>query len=137
MRITRRTAVILAIACAAGAMVLTVVFLRSLKPTGVAPVQPTQAAVAVPLKDLPAGTKISADMLVNKTMSVDAVPPGSVTQKELLIGQILSDAAPAGQPIAKGLLATSNSGLSLAVPPGLRAVTVAVARITGGGGPLS
>jgi pilus assembly protein CpaB len=117
-------------------MVLTVVYLRSLKPAGTPPVQPTQVAVAVPVKDLPAGTKITGDMLTTKQMQVDAVPTGAVTAKELLIGQTLADAAPAGAPIARGVLAeyAPGAGLSLSVPSGLRAVTVAVDSITGVGG---
>jgi pilus assembly protein CpaB len=59
-----------------------------------------------------------------------------VTAKELLIGQTLADIAPAGAPIARELLAeyAPGAGLSLSVPAGMRAVTVAVDSITGVGG---
>ncbi|NLO74591.1 MAG: Flp pilus assembly protein CpaB [candidate division WS1 bacterium] len=136
MRMTRRVAIIVAVICAIAAIALTAVYLRSLEPPAAQPTQPATVAVAVPAHTLPAGTKITPEMLTTKELTPEAIPAGVVKEPETLLNKTLAQEAPAGEPIPRGYLAeyTTGAGLSFAVPPGLRAVTVAVDNITGVGG---
>ena len=136
MRMTRRVAVMVAVICALGAIVLTAVYLRSLKPAPAQQEKPTLTPVAVPTHALTAGTKITAEMLTTKQVPPGSIPAGVVSTTETLVGQTLAEDTPAGELIPRGRLAAyaTGAGLSLAVPPGLRAVTVAVDNITGVGG---
>ena len=133
MRITRRTAVMIAVVCAAGAALLSVIYLKSLNPKAPATPQVTTVAVPVPTVALTAGTRITPDKLIPKDLPHEQVGPDVITKQEDLVGQALAVDVPAGQPITRAKLAeySSQAGLAFVVPPGLRAVTVAVDNITG------
>jgi pilus assembly protein CpaB len=132
MRITRRTAVMIAVICAAGAALLSVIYLKSLSPKAATPAV-TTVAVPVPTVALTAGTRITADKLVPKDIPHEQVGPDVITKQEDLVGQELAMDVPAGEPITKAKLAefSSTAGLAFVVTPGMRAVTVAVDNITG------
>lgn len=134
MRITRRTAVIIAVVCAAGAALLTVVYLKGAQPK--APAAPQEVAtvpIPVPVAPLAAGTRITTDQLTTKQIPREAVPADAVTKPDELYGQVLALDTPAGEPIARSKLAafSPQAGLAFEVPAGLRAVTVAVDNISG------
>lgn len=133
MRITRRTAVIIAVVCAAGAALLSIIYLQSLAPKPAAQVQVVTTRVPVPAVALPAGSRITPDLLTSKEISRDALTSDIVTNPEELYNQKLSQDAPAGEPIPRSKLAaySPQAGLSYVVPEGMRAVTVAVDNISG------
>lgn len=136
MRITRRTAVIVAIVCALGAALLSVVYLRSLAPEP--PVEPpvVNVMVVVPVADLVPGERITSLKLTTKEVPRDTLDPKALTKYDQLLGQTLSAPAPAGELIVRSQLAaySLDAGLSYVLPEGMRAVTVAVDNISGVGG---
>ncbi|HEY3396532.1 MAG TPA: Flp pilus assembly protein CpaB [Armatimonadota bacterium] len=136
MRITRRTSVIIAIVCATGAALLSIVYLRS-QAAKVAPPAPTATiSVPVPLLTLGAGSRITADKLTLKEFPRESVGQDIVAKSEELEGQRLTAEAAAGMPIPRSKLVafSPEAGLSYVVPDGLRAVTVGVDNIAGVGG---
>ncbi len=133
MRITRRTAVIIAIVCAASAALLMVVYLQSLAPKPA--LQPQVETVMVPvfLTPLAAGTRITAAKLTSKNVPRDSLAADAITDPQDLYGQVLVAEAPAGEPLRRSMLAafSPQAGLAFVVPDGMRAVTVAVDNISG------
>lgn len=79
MRITRRTAVIIAVVCAAGAALLSVVYLRSLTPKAPSQPQVVTVPVPVPVATLPAGTRITAEKLTSASLPREALPADVIT----------------------------------------------------------
>lgn len=133
MRITRRTAVIIAVVCAAGAALLSVVYLRSLTPKAPSEPQVVTVPVPVPVATLPAGTRITAEKLTSANLPRETLPADVITDPKQLEGQVLVAEARAGEPIPRTRLAafSPQAGLAFVVPPGMRAVTVAVDNISG------
>lgn len=137
MRITRRVAVIVAIVCALGAALLSVVYLKSLapKPPVVEP-EVARVVVAVPVADLVPGERLTSLKLTTKEVDRDTLDPSVLIKHGQLLGQTLVTPAPAGEPISRSQLAaySMEAGLSYMVPKGMRAVTVSADNISGVGG---
>ena len=139
MRLTRRTAIVVAVVCAFGAAVLTFIYLRSLRTQAVPPPRVEKITIPVLLQTAPAGTTLTESMLTVKEVALESLPADVIRDSTQLLGQRLFTQVTAGTPLLRSQLAaySSGAGLSFAVPPGLRAVTIAVDNISGVGGFLS
>lgn len=139
MRLTRRTALGIAIACGGLAALLSVVYLQSLQRQRAAPpVEKQQVDVVVPRVNIPSRTVITPDMLTMAAVDEDRVPRGALTDPTLAVGQVATQRLVAGQPVLRTQITDRATAFGLAgiVPPGLRAVTVPVDPVTGVAGLL-
>ncbi len=128
MRMTRRSAVLIAVVCAALAALLTLVFLsrlqQKMKPTDTV-VRKVQ--VITPIQDIEPDTPIQANMLVSKEMPEEEAPAGAAKSIVQLSGQLSLVALSQGEPIRLDQVQSLvGAGLSYVVPDGMRAVTVAL-----------
>lgn len=132
MRMTRRLAVTIAVACGLLAAVLTWAYLRGLQKSQAPPVT-LQVQVVTPLATIQAGTVIKAEMLRVQEIPEDQKPPGAVQQVQRIVGDVAAEDLPAAEPIKLTQMASQRGGveLSFVVPPRMRAVTVALDPIIG------
>jgi pilus assembly protein CpaB len=98
----------------------------------------TYQAIVVAAMEIPIGSKISDTMLKTAQWPKESVPPGSATDPKALTaaGRISIRNIPAGEPITEDKLApvggAAGAGfMTYVVPPGHRAVTVAVNEVAG------
>lgn len=139
MRLTRRTALGIAIACGGLAALLSVVYLQSLQRQRAAPPpEKLQVDVVVPRVNVPSRTVITPDMLTMTSLDEDKVPRGALTDPTVAAGQVATQRLSAGQPIVRMQLTDRATAFGLAgiVPAGMRAVTVPVDPVTGVAGLL-
>ena len=127
MRMTRRSAVIIAVVCAALAALLTLVFLSSLQKQ----IKPTEAIekvrVITPIRDLEPDIPIQANMLVPREVPAEEVPEGAARSIAQLSGKLSLVALPKGEPIRLDQVQSLvGAGLAYVVPDGMRAVTIAL-----------
>lgn len=95
--------------------------------------------VVVALTRIPPRTAITASMVGAKEVPVEYIHPGAVTDKKEIIGKITSAEIVSGEPILRERLLLEDQrpeGLAAAVPPGKRAVAVAVDDVSGVAGAL-
>jgi pilus assembly protein CpaB len=92
--------------------------------------------IVVASRTIPAKTVLTQDMLRIQSVPRPYAPVGSLHKTEEAIGRVSTISLIDGEPIAASRVALSEKVLGLAhfVPPGLRAVTVAVNEITGNAG---
>ena len=129
MRMSRRLALTIAVACGLLAALLTYVYLRSLKaPAGPEPSAPLEVAVVTPVELIPAGTMIKAEMVEQQKVPADQRPQGAVEYVSQIVGDRAAEDLAPGEPIRMTQMASDRGGLALAiqVPLGMRAVTVAL-----------
>jgi pilus assembly protein CpaB len=83
--------------------------------------------------DLPAGSKLEANLLEIKEFPADLAPSGSFTRISDLIDRVTRYDLFAGEAVLESRLATpgSGGGVSAVIPPGMRAMTVAVNVVSG------
>lgn len=139
MRLTPRLAIGIALVCATLAAVLSYIYLSSAaKPKVPAKTAPVEAEVVVPVREIPVNTPITEDMLTRRKMNVEEIPRGAVKNPHELVGMVAVRRLPAGQPVEREAVLPRGEALGLAglVPPGMRAVTVALDPITGVAGLL-
>ena len=139
MRLTRRTALGIAIACGSLAALLSVVYLHSLQRQRAAPSpEKQQVDVVVPRVNIPSRTVITPDMLTMASLDEDKVPRGALTDATVAAGQVATQRLVAQQPILRTHITDRATAFGLAgiVPAGMRAVTVPVDPVTGVAGLL-
>lgn len=135
-RLTRQTAIGIALACGGLAAILVVVYLRGAKPEQ-PKAPPPDVELVVPAADIPAKTVVSSQMLTTRKVKPTDVPKGAVRDPNDIVGLVAVAVLPANSPIKRSqLMSKGAAGLSGIVPAGMRAVTVAVDPIAGVGGLL-
>ncbi|MEM5769334.1 MAG: Flp pilus assembly protein CpaB [Bacillota bacterium] len=89
--------------------------------------------VVVAKVDIPAKTKITAEMVQEIRMPAEYIQPGTVTDLKSLLGIATREKIAAGEPITERRLFIEGKtvGFTGAIPPDKRAVTVAVTEVTG------
>lgn len=94
--------------------------------------------IVVAAMEIPIGSKITEPMLKTAPWPKESVPPGSTTDPKALsaAGRINIKGIPAGEPITEDKLAPTGGAagagfMTYVVPPGHRAVTVAVNEVAG------
>ncbi len=135
MRLTRRQALIVAVACGLLAALLSYLYLKRPASYQQQVQAPKTVEVIVATQQIETGTRISTEMVQVKSIPEDQVPKGAITQ----IGEATGRVAIA--PIKPGDILTDKNvrkptsalGLSFLVPEGMRAVTVAVDEVSGVG----
>jgi len=92
-----------------------------------------QQSVVAAREDIPARTIIKQGMVEIKSFPRSALPPASSENVESVVGSVALTPIEAGKPISLRQVAPKGAalGLSYAVPPFMRAVTVAVDPIIG------
>jgi len=83
--------------------------------------------------DLPAGSKLEESLLEARLFPAALAPEGSFKQISELVGRIVKSDIYAGEALLASRLAAegSGSGVSAVIPPGMRAMTVAVNVVSG------
>jgi pilus assembly protein CpaB len=94
--------------------------------------------IVVAAMEIPIGSKITDTMVKTAPWPKESVPPGSATDTKTLAaaGRITIRPIPAGEPITEDKLAPTSGAagagfMTYVVPPGHRAVTVAVNEVAG------
>ncbi len=89
--------------------------------------------VVVAKIDLPAGSKLEESLLEARLFPAALAPEGSFTQPSELAGRIVKSEIFAGEALLASRLAPpgSSGGVSAVIPPGMRAMTVAVNIVSG------
>ena len=98
--------------------------------------------VVVASQDIPAGTRVTVEMLTLKPIASDAVLPGAFLKTEEVVGQVTRVPLVAGEQViptkvvATGIAITDveNPPLALVIPAGMRAVSVEVSSVIGASG---
>ena len=98
--------------------------------------------VVVARQDIPAGTRVTAEMLTLKPIASDAVLPGAFLKTEEVVGQVTRVPLVSGEQViptkvvATGIAITDveNPPLALVIPAGMRAVSVEVSSVIGASG---
>ncbi len=101
-------------------------------------------AVLVAKSDIPAATRITADMVEMRQISADAVHPDSFSSTEGVVGNMARYPIAAGEQVLSDRVATGSTGLlegeelslPYIVPEGKRAVSVRISDLIGAGGLL-
>lgn len=114
---------VLALACGLAAAGIVRAYgdrLAATRPDAGAPLPVLMAA-----RDLPAGTALSAELLVTDDVPSAFLPPGALSPQDPVDGRILTGDVAAGEIITSARLAGSSAGpVAALVPPGLRASIV-------------
>lgn len=113
-----------------------VYYLLSRSATPQRPTQPETSPVVVATTNIPAYTKITPGMVEVKQVPTATVPSNAFGQAEQVVGRLSQYAIAAGQVIVRGDVVEVGAaqGLTFVIPPGKRAVTVALDEISGVGG---
>jgi pilus assembly protein CpaB len=131
MRLTRKTAVTIAIVCGLCAAILAYVSYRTVqsKPA-------TKPKVTVPVvvstTDIPRRKLITSDMVKLVRVDQEQRPPGSLSSLDEVVNHVSAAPIAAQQPIAASQVERQRgAGLAYAVPTGMRAVAVAIDAVAG------
>jgi pilus assembly protein CpaB len=91
-----------------------------------------RVAVVTPVGEMPPRTIIDACMVTTENLPASEVPAGSYRNLGDVVGKVAMVALPHGAPIRPGDIDTKgvSLGLSYAIPPSMRAVTIAVNQVT-------
>ncbi len=88
--------------------------------------------VLVAARDLPRGTRLADADLTVEAMPESSLPPGALLDGDDVEGRYLATSAPAGQPILDSYFPSRETGgISAAIPPGQRAVSLHVEEYAG------
>ncbi len=92
-----------------------------------AAVAPTPVPVAVAAADIPARTRLTAGLLQVRLVPPDSVPDGAASSLKELLGKVSVEAIPKGAAVTQSRVSAPSAalGMAFALPPTLRAVTVA------------
>lgn len=92
--------------------------------------------VIVAVRDISIGSMLGQDDLQVRLWPENLVPSGSFHQVEDVLGRVVRTDMVVGEPVLESKLAPEGSvgGVSSLIPPGMRAVTVAVNMVSGVGG---
>jgi pilus assembly protein CpaB len=97
---------------------------------------PQRVTVVVAAQEIDAFDTITSEMLASEEMDAKAAPAGSLSAPEQAIGKIANTRISEGDALTQNNVGprTAERGLTLVIPEGLRAVTVALDPVTGVGG---
>lgn len=128
-----RVVVPMVLALVAGLAAVTII--GSLKKPQQAP-REKRVVVVVAQGDLPAAQRLSAEMLTEVRMSPGVVPADCFSNKDELIGRVLSTEVRDRYPITEAFLAPEGAmpGLQGKIPPGYRARSISINETTAVGG---
>jgi len=130
MRMTRRSAIVIALVAGLVAALLTYFWLSKMQQKVPAREAAKSIQLVVPLHDITTGTVIRSEMLRTVEMSEEEAPDDGVHSAAQISGQVSLVDLPAGQPI-KFSQVQAPTQLSYRVPKGMRAVTVAIDPVAG------
>jgi len=101
-----------------------------------APESQEMVTVLVASQDIPSFTPVSAEMVGTKEVAAGEAPRDALTTAEQAIGRIAQAQVRTGDVLTRTLVAprSADAGLTFVIPPGMRAVTVALDPISGVGG---
>ena len=105
-------------------------------------VSAAKTPVVVASQDIPAGTRVTEEMLTLKPIASDAVPPGAFLKTDDVVGQVTRVPLVSGEQViptkvaATGIAITDveNPPLAYVIPEGMRAVSVEVSSVIGASG---
>lgn len=99
-----------------------------------APVE--MVSILIAARDVPARTRFAEDMFARQEIPVSAKHPNAVTSPRQVLDKVVKLPMMAGEQIlvSKFFADRTESGLAFIVPPGKRAVAVAVNEVIGSGG---
>jgi pilus assembly protein CpaB len=96
------------------------------------PVAPPSSRVVVAASDLPAGTTIEPAQLRAVDWPADSMPQGAESDPANLVGRVVLTGLYANEPVTAQKLAGDTGGiLPQRIPPGMRAVSVPVTKVSG------
>lgn len=91
--------------------------------------------VVVASQDIPAGTRITADMLEPKSVPVDEAVADAFTSRGAVVDRVSAQAIAAGEQVVPAMVSTEGGdGLAFKIQPGMRAVSIAVEEAVIAGG---
>ena len=132
MRLTRQSALLIALGCGAVAALLAYSYLkRATSAPTAGPPPPVKVIVAH--EDLAVDTIIHSAMLAEDSVPPDKAPSDAVNELSEVDGSVALTKISAGKPIRRSQIGarTAALGLNFVVPPGMRAVTVATDPVSG------
>lgn len=132
MRLTRRQAMAVAVACGVLAALLSYAYLRRAAATA-QPTAPTAATVVYSRVDAEPGTRVTPAMLGTRTVPVEQAPADAIRSPQEVAGWVVVARISAGEILTRANVREPSAALGLAflVPEGLRAVTVALDQVSG------
>jgi pilus assembly protein CpaB len=77
-------------------------------------------------EDVPRGTELKEEMLMEQSYPVELVPKGAFKKKDELVGRVPRLVAPGGLPILESMLSPPGTKPGIFVKPGYRAVAVKI-----------
>lgn len=91
------------------------------------------APVVVSAHNIPSGITLEPGLLKIKEWPVDIIPPGSFVDSNKVVNRVTKTEIYANEPILENKLAPKGSvgGVTSLIPPGMRAITVAVNIVSG------
>ena len=94
---------------------------------------PRTVPVVIAVQDIPAHTAVTATMVRVAQFRPSDLPAAAVTSAALAVGTITTTEVYQGQPLVRGDLSSQATPLTLsyAVPPGMRAFTLAISTTSG------
>jgi len=130
MRLSRRTAMALALLLGLLAVILGYLYLRGQKPS---PELTQKVQLPVPLADIAGDTDLRKDMFTQAAFEAEQVPKEAITDPEQLQGLIALKDLPKGKPVLSTAVAKRSRSLALAygIPQDYRAITVPVDDVSG------
>ncbi|HEX7119424.1 MAG TPA: Flp pilus assembly protein CpaB [Longimicrobiales bacterium] len=105
----------------------------SQRPAGSGPAEPASLQAAVAVRDLPLGTILKREDVRLVDWPAGAVPAGLVQTVEDVVGRGIITPVSANEPLLASKLADpeAGGGLPIAIPPGMRAVSIKVDEVVG------
>ncbi len=130
MRLSRQTALALALLLAGLAVALGYLFLRGKQPPSEV-VQRVQ--VPVPIADIPVETDLRRDMFKQMSFDPEQLPTDVVSDPDNLQGKFVLQELPQGKPIRASAIAARSTSLAMAygIPENYRAITIPVDDVSG------
>ncbi|TAK27605.1 MAG: Flp pilus assembly protein CpaB [Chloroflexota bacterium] len=94
------------------------------------------ASVLIATRDVPVRTRFAEDMFVRRDIPAAARHPNAATNPDQIVDKVTKLPISAGEQLLsnKFFMDRAESGLAFIVPPGKRAVSVAVSEVIGSGG---
>jgi len=138
MRLTRRVAIGIALACGVLAAALTIIYLKGPGTRQRSPEETQQVQVVVPQVPIPTHSLITGDMLTTAKVDASQAPSRAVKSPDEIVGYVAVMALDPKVPISTTQIARPGTlfGFAGEVPQGMRAVTVAVDPVIGVAGLL-
>jgi pilus assembly protein CpaB len=94
--------------------------------------EPAVAVVAMAVRDLPRGTRLTPEDIELARVPAGQAPAGAFSSVEAVEGRFLLQAVPAGSPLTDSVFPSSESGgLAATIPLGMRAVSLHVEEYAG------